>query len=134
MNNLTQMVPVLNLLTAKQKRDLNNAYQTGGSMHVRPTKKQMQPGGFWGALASSGIPLAINLLPKLFGKSLQVDKMQSCRSIPVFVPPMNKKKMEFHLFIVNGQCKTVLEYKKKETKKRNRITNFNVRYTTKSNI
>ena len=26
----TQMVPMLNLLTAKQKHDLNNAYQTGG--------------------------------------------------------------------------------------------------------
>ena len=28
MDKLTQMVPILKLLTAKQKRDLNNAYQT----------------------------------------------------------------------------------------------------------
>ena len=41
MNKLTQMVPMLNLLTAKQKRDLNNAYQTGGNMYLRPTKKEM---------------------------------------------------------------------------------------------
>ena len=50
-NKLTQMVPMLNLLTMKQKRDLNNAYQTGGNMYLRPTKKQMQHGGFAGALA-----------------------------------------------------------------------------------
>ena len=79
-NKLTQMVPMLNLLTAKQKSDLNNAYQAGGNMYLRPTKRQMQHGGFWGALASIGIPLAINLLPKLFGKGLQVDKTRSRRS------------------------------------------------------
>ena len=134
MNNLTQMVPMLNLLTAKQKRDLNNAYQTGGSMHVRPTKKQMQHGGFWGALASIDIPLAINLLPKLFGKGLQVDKTQSRRSIPVFVPPMNKKKWNSTYSLSMANAKRLWNIKKKETKKRNRITNFNVRYTTKSNM
>ena len=32
MNKLTQMTPILNLLTMKQKSDLNNAYQTGGNM------------------------------------------------------------------------------------------------------
>ena len=84
-NKLTQMTPMLNLLTMKQKPDLNNAYQTGGNMYLRPTKKQMQHGGFWGALASIGIPLAMNLLPKLFGKGLQVDKTRSRRSLPVYV-------------------------------------------------
>ena len=85
-NKLTQMVPMLNLLTAKQKRDLNNAYQTGGNMYLRPTKRQMQHGGFWSALASLGIPLAMNLLPKLFGKGLQVDRSRSRRSLPVYGP------------------------------------------------
>ena len=80
-NKLTQMFPTLNLLTAKQKSDLNNAYHTGGNMYLRPTQRQMQHGGFWGALASIGIPLAMNLLPKLFGQGLQVD-----RSVPVYVP------------------------------------------------
>ena len=56
------MVPMLNFLTAKQKSDLNNAYQAGGNMYLRPTKRQMQHGGFWAALASIGISLAINLL------------------------------------------------------------------------
>ena len=37
-SKLTQMTPMLNLLTIKQKRDLNNAYQTGGNMYLRPTK------------------------------------------------------------------------------------------------
>ena len=40
------MTPMLNLLTMKQKCDQNNAYQTGENMHLRPTKKQMQHGGF----------------------------------------------------------------------------------------
>ena len=38
-HKLAQMVPILNLLTAKQKSNLNNAYQTGGIMYLRPTKK-----------------------------------------------------------------------------------------------
>ena len=41
-------------------------------MHLKPTKKQMQHGDFWSALASIGIPLAMNLLPKLFGNGLQL--------------------------------------------------------------
>ena len=40
-NKLTQIVPMLNLLTAKQKSDLNNAYHTGGDMYLRPTQRQM---------------------------------------------------------------------------------------------
>ena len=98
MNKLTQMDPMLDLLTAKQKPDLNNAYKTGG-MRLRPAKKQMQHAGFWGALASIGIPLAMNLLPKLFGKGLQVDRSRSCRSIPVFVPP----KTNYEIPPIHGQ-------------------------------
>ena len=86
LEQLTQMTLMLNLLTMKQKSDLNNAYQAGGNMYLRPTKKQMQHGGIWGALASIGIPLEMNLLPKLFGKGLQVDKTRSRRSLPVYVP------------------------------------------------
>ena len=37
-------------------------------------------------LASLGIPLAMNLLPKRFGKGLQVDKTRQRRSIPIHVP------------------------------------------------
>ena len=70
----------------RQKRDLNNAYQTGGNMYLRPTKRQMQHGGFLSALALIGIPIAMNLLPKLFGKGLQVDGSRSHRSLPVYVP------------------------------------------------
>ena len=66
LNKFTQMTSMLNLLTAKQKSDLNNAYQSGGNMHLRPTKKkkQMQQRGFGGALASIGTPLAMKLVPK----------------------------------------------------------------------
>ena len=39
MKKLTQMGSMLNLLTEKQKRVLHNAYQTGGNMYLRPTKK-----------------------------------------------------------------------------------------------
>ena len=50
-SKLTQMTPILNLLTMKQKCDLNHAYQTGGNMYLRPTKRQMVFGELYQALA-----------------------------------------------------------------------------------
>ena len=77
-------------------------------MYLRPTKREMQDGGFWGTLASTGIPLAMNLLPKLFGKRLQVDKIRSRRSLPVYVPKkgislLNYDVLGFHQFMDYGK-------------------------------
>ena len=47
--------------------------QTGGRLVIKPTRKQID-GGFLGALASIGVPLALELVSKMFGKGLQVDK------------------------------------------------------------
>ena len=47
--------------------------QTGGRLVIKPTRKQID-GGFLSALASIGIPIAIELVSKMFGKGLQVDK------------------------------------------------------------
>ena len=146
-NKLTQMTPMLNLVTMKRKRDLNNAYQTGGNMYLRPTKRQMQHGGFWGALASIGIPLAIILLPKLFGKGLQVDKSRSRRSLPVYVPKKGSSLLNYDVSNrPNYGIPPIHElwenqvgfgFKKKNTiKKGKRINNFNayhkVKHGTKS--
>ena len=61
----------------------------------------MQHGGFWSALASTGIPLAMNLLPKLFGKGLQVDRSRSRRSWAIYVPKMNQK--NYGISPIHGQ-------------------------------
>ena len=41
---------------------------------LKPTRKQVE-GGFLGTLASIDIPIAIELVSKMFGKGLQVDKI-----------------------------------------------------------
>ena len=51
-----------------------------------PTQKQIE-GGFLGTLASIGIPMAISLLPKLFGSGLQVDKAASSNTRNAYVLP-----------------------------------------------
>ena len=71
------------------------------------------------ASARVGIPLAINLLPKLFGKCLQVDKTRARRSLPVYVPKkgssllnyvvLNNQTMGFHQFMNHGKIKLVLD-------------------------
>ena len=47
--------------------------QNGGRLVIKPTRKQID-GGFLSALASTGTPIAIELVSKMFGKGLQVDK------------------------------------------------------------
>ena len=54
-------------------------------MVIKPTRKQIE-GGFLGTLASIGIPMAISLLPKLFGSGLQVDRGSSSNTRNVYVP------------------------------------------------
>ena len=62
-----------NLLTQKQKEHILNSLQSGGQVVIRPTERQR--GRALGALlASIGLPLAIELGTKLFGKGLSVPK------------------------------------------------------------
>ena len=68
------MVPsIVNEFTQSQLDQINKVMQTGGRLVIKPTRKQLD-GGFLGALASTGIPIAIEHVSKMFGKGLQVDK------------------------------------------------------------
>ena len=72
--------------------------QTGGRLVIKPTRKQIE-GGFLGTLASIGIPIAIELVSKMFGKGLQVDKR------PPPPPPPNPYSMFIFLNLEeNFQC------------------------------
>ena len=60
-------------MTKKQKEQILTAVQSGGQLVINPTAKQS--GGFLGSLlASIGIPLALELGSKLFGKGLTMPR------------------------------------------------------------
>ena len=68
------MLPmIVNELTQSQIDQIDKTMQTGGRLMLKPTRKQVE-GGFLGTLASIGILIAIELVSKMFGKGLQVDK------------------------------------------------------------
>ena len=78
--------PIEEELTKAQINQINKIFKTGGRLVIKPTRKQIE-GGFLGILASIGIPMALSLLPKLFGSGLQVDKGSSSNTRSVYVPP-----------------------------------------------
>ena len=71
--------------SGSQINQINKAYQTGGQLVIKPTRRQIE-GGFLGTLASIGIPMAISLVSKMFGSGLQVDRRGSSNSANVYVP------------------------------------------------
>ena len=74
-NKIDQLIKHKGWLTEGQKKQILSALHTGGQLVIRPTAKQR--GGFLGSLlASIGIPLALEMGSKLFGKGLSVPKMQ----------------------------------------------------------
>ena len=78
--------PIANEFTKAQIDQINKVFKTGGRLVIKPTKTQIE-GGFLGTLASIGIPMALSLLPKLFGSGLQVDSGSSSNTRGVYVPP-----------------------------------------------
>ena len=78
--------PIANEFTKAQIDQINKVFKTGGRLVIKPTKTQIE-GGFLGTLASIGIPMALSLLPKLFGSGLQVDRGSSSNTRGVYVPP-----------------------------------------------
>ena len=78
--------PLVREFTKSQINQINKAYQTGGRLVIKPTRKQIE-GGFLGTLASIGIPMAISLVSKMFGGGLQVDRRGSSNTANVYVPP-----------------------------------------------
>ena len=97
------MLPnIVNELTQSQINEINRVMKTGGRLVIKPTRKQIE-GGFLGELASIGIPIAIELVSKMFGKGLQVDRTppppppnplsnvylpQSGGKFPMYPPPV----------------------------------------------
>ena len=72
-------------LTKSQIDLINKMFQSGGRVVIKPTRKQIE-GGFLGTLAAIGIPMAINLVSKMFGSGLQVDRRGSSNTANVYVP------------------------------------------------
>ena len=118
-NEFFPMLPqVTSIFTPKQIDMINKAYSNGSKLFIKPTKKQIN-GGFLSTLASIGVPMAIELVSKIFGSGLPVDKVppppppnpymnvhlpQSGGKFPIYPPPfygnwnetigMGKKKKE----------------------------------------
>ena len=78
--------PYADEFTKSQIDQINKVFKTGGRLIIKPTQKQIE-GGLIGTLASIGIPMAISLLPKLFGSGIQVDRGSSSNTRNVYVPP-----------------------------------------------
>ena len=88
-NEFFPMLPqVASIFTPKQIDMINKAYSNGSKLVIKPTKKQMN-GGFLSTLVSIGIPMAIELVSKMFGSGLQVDKVPP--------PPPPNPYMNIHL-------------------------------------
>ena len=94
-NEFIPMLPqVASIFTPKQIDMINKAFQNGNKLVIKPTRKQIN-GGFLSALASIGVPLAIELVSKMFGSGLQVDKVPP--------PPPPNPYMNVHLPKSGGQ-------------------------------
>ena len=128
-NEFFPMLPqIASIYTPKQVKMINEAFQNGNKLVIKPTRKQID-GGFWGTLASIGVPLAIELVSKMFGGGLQVDKKppppppnpysnvylpKSGGQFPMYPPPFYGKWNE-----IIGMGKTKKKGKKKTPKKKN---------------
>ena len=84
-DKIAQLIAYKHLLSTGQKKQILEALQSGGQLVIKPTQKQIN-GGFLGALASIGIPIAIELASKLLGKGLQADRTGSANTTSVYVP------------------------------------------------
>ena len=92
--------PIVREFTKSQINQINKAFQSGGRLVIKPTRKQIE-GGFLGTLASIGIPMAISLVSKMFGSGLQVDRRGSSNTANVYVPhpppPTHGEGYPYHL-------------------------------------
>ena len=68
---LVNLINMKEMLTNAQKTLIGKGLQSGKGIVLKPTKKQIH-GGLLGTLAAIGIPMAIELASKIFGKGLHV--------------------------------------------------------------
>ena len=70
---LVNLINLKEMLTNAQKTLIGKGLQSGKGIVLKPTKRQIH-GGLLGTLAAIGIPMAIELASKIFGKGLQVPR------------------------------------------------------------
>ena len=70
---LVNLINMKEMLTNAQKTLIGKGLQSGKGILLKPTKRQIH-GGLLGTLAAIGIPMAIELASKIFGKGLQVPR------------------------------------------------------------
>ena len=68
---LVNLINLKEMLTNAQKTLIGKGLQRGQGILLKPTKRQIH-GGLLGTLAAIGIPMAIELASKIFGKGLHV--------------------------------------------------------------
>ena len=68
---LVNLINLKEMFTNAQKTLIGKGLQSGKGIVLKPTKRQIH-GGLLGTLAAIGIPMAIELASKIFGKGLQV--------------------------------------------------------------
>ena len=80
------MLPTIRSEFTKPQIDMiNKLYNSGKRVYFKPTKRQIE-GGMLGTLATIGIPMAIELVSKMFGSGLQVDGQLPSNTSNVYVP------------------------------------------------
>ena len=70
---LVNLINMKEMLTNAQKTLIGKGLQSKKGILLKPTKRQIH-GGLLGTLAAIGIPMAIELASKIFGKGLQVPR------------------------------------------------------------
>ena len=68
---LVNLINLKEMFTNAQKTLIGKGLQSGKGIVLKPTKRQIH-GGLLGTLAAIGIPMAIELASKIFGKGLHV--------------------------------------------------------------
>ena len=79
---LVNLINLKEMLTNAQKTLIGKGLQSGKGIVLKPTKRQIH-GGFLGALAAIGIPMAIELASKIFGQGLQVSRKAGGKGLQV---------------------------------------------------
>ena len=115
------MLPyIVEELTKGQIDQINKVFKTGGRLVIKPTRTQIE-GGFLGTLASIGIPMALSLLPKLFGSGLQVDRAPTSNTRNVYVPQSTQGEGFYPPpFFGNWRNPIGMGVKKKKSKKKSK--------------
>ena len=79
---LVNLINLKEMFTNAQKTLIGKGIQSGKGIVLKPTKRQIH-GGLLGTLAAIGIPMAIELASKIFGKGLQVPRKAGGKGLQV---------------------------------------------------